>query len=153
GNGLGGGVNNVGAAGVMIHDGTWGNTVGGTTAGARNVISGNGGYGGVVIQGANNNGVAGNFIGPEIDANPLGKTGTGVNIVGAQDNTISDNVISSNSEAGVGIGRPNSSGNNILHNQIAENGGPGVAVSDSVNNLIRGNSIYSNTGLGIDLRW
>jgi parallel beta-helix repeat protein len=36
-------------------------------------------------------------------------------------------------------------------NQIAFNGGPGIAVTSGTGNSIRGNSIFSNNGLGIDL--
>ena len=43
-------------------------------------------------------------------------------------------------------------GNQIGSNKIAFNGGPGVKVADgSFDNSIRGNSIFSNSGLGIDL--
>ena len=80
--------------GVLI-DGVTGNTIGGTTPGSRNVLSGNGGYGEVVIvrAGATANLVAGNLLG----TNPAG-TGTplplarqssvGVYIDGAPGNTI-----------------------------------------------------------------
>src|SRR5262249_2567219 len=54
----------VGGGGVGIDHGASSNTIGGTTAAARNLISGNRGYGGVVIYGgASNNTVAGNSIG------------------------------------------------------------------------------------------
>ena len=43
-------------------------------------------------------------------------------------------------------GTQNEAGNNI-----AFNGGPGVAVSSGNGNVVRGNSIFSNAGLGIDL--
>ena len=69
-----------GDAGVLIDNGADENTIGGTTAGARNVISGNVNYG-VNIQGVpsgyvNNyaaqtekNVVEGNYIGTDVDGN------------------------------------------------------------------------------------
>src|SRR5207253_7759602 len=52
-----------------------GNTVGGTEAGARNVISANGSVGVQVFAGASGNVIEGNFIGPDIQGRPrLGNT-------------------------------------------------------------------------------
>ena len=53
-----------GTNGVQIDTSASGNTIGGTTAGARNVISGNA-YAGVEINAANDNLVEGNFIGTD----------------------------------------------------------------------------------------
>lgn len=116
-----------------------GNTIGGTTPAARNVISGNNGDG-VEIEGsdtgATGNQVQGNFIGTQADGtSPLGNSFHGVLIR-------------------VGFGTP---GNAIggtasgAGNAIAFNGGDGVFVESSTGNAIRRNSIFSNSGLGIDL--
>ena len=112
-----------------------GNTIGGTAAGARNVISGNG-LDGVQIFGisASGNLVQGNYIGTQIDGtSALGNTFKGVHItVDASTNTIGGTA------AGAG-------------NTIAFNGGDGVFVDSGTGNLIDPNSIHSNGGLGIDL--
>src|SRR2546430_14273455 len=66
-------------------------TIGGTAAGARNVISGNDGDG-VDLRGIAGVLIQGNFIGTQIDGtSPLGNGGHGINIVGAANNTIGGN--------------------------------------------------------------
>lgn len=116
--------------GVVILNGT-NTTVGGTTASARNLLSGN--RNGILIAAGSGAQVRGNFIG----TNAAGTSGIG------------------NSSNGVLIG--GSSGNSVgsagsaSSNTIAFNGGAGVAVTSGVSNLIQSNSIFSNGGLGIDL--
>ena len=111
------------------------NTVGGTTAAARNVISGNGKYG-VVIESSPSTGnlVQGNFIGTDVSGtSPLGNANHGVIIqVGASANTIGGTA------AGSG-------------NVIAFNTGDGVTVVSGTGNAILSNAIFANGGLGIDL--
>src|SRR5262249_20081384 len=121
--------------GVFI-DATSDTTIGGTSAGARNVISGNHSSGisirGLGIGGSNL--VQGNFIGTDVTGSlPLGNTSGGVN----RNNNTSGNTIGGTA-AGAG-------------NLIAFNAGSGVDVSGSggVSNDILSNSIHSNTGLGI----
>ncbi len=104
------------AEGVRIN--APGNTIGGATPGARNVISGNGD--GVLISGntATGNRVLGNYIGTEVTGTlELGNSGNGIRIV-TPDNTIGGttgttaggpctgacNLISGNVSVGVGIG-------------------------------------------------
>lgn len=112
------------------------NVIGGTAAGARNVISGNsiGIQLGVFFSGGiTGNIIKGNYIG-------LNAAGTGAVPNTQQGITIAD------------------SANNIIggieseaSNKIAFNGGPGITLTGGVGNVIRGNSIFSNNGLGIDL--
>ena len=119
-------------SGVRI-DGAPSNTIGGASSGARNVISGNKQYG-VVIQNSSANFLQGNFIGTQADGtSPLGNNFHGVLVV----NTASNNIIGG-TNAGEG-------------NTIASNGGDGVYVELGTGNRILSNSIFSNTGLGIDL--
>jgi CSLREA domain-containing protein len=115
------------------------NIVGGTAAGARNVISGNGGNG-VLINGAtaNANIIQGNFIGTQVDGtSALSNFFDGVGISnGASNNTIGGTT------AGAG-------------NRIAFNNGDGVLVTSGTGNRILSNSIHTNgttaQHLGIDL--
>ena len=95
--------------GVEIADSAWNNTIGGTTAGDRNVISGNA-QAGVFIDGsATGNLVAGNFIGTDVTGTKaLGNGTAGVEIAdSAWNNTIGGttagdrNVISGNAKDGV----------------------------------------------------
>ncbi|MDW8241475.1 MAG: right-handed parallel beta-helix repeat-containing protein, partial [Acidobacteriota bacterium] len=111
----------------------------GTTAGARNIISGNNGNGVRIFaffgRGASGNHVQGNFIGTDVTgAADLGNSGNGILIEGAPNNMIGGTA------AGAG-------------NLIAFNGQPGVFVAGTTTtgNAIRRNSIHSNGGLGIDL--
>lgn len=88
-----------------------GNRIGGTTAAARNVLSGN--LTGVEIEGflSQVNVVLGNRIGTSVDgASPLGNSTAGISIDGGQSNTIGGseegarNIISANGERMAGTG-------------------------------------------------
>jgi len=96
---------------VVLESGFGGNSVGGTVAGARNVISGNG-RNGVVIQGQaeTNDVVQGNFIGVDVTGtNALGNTGIGVVITDANSASIggtapgAGNIIAHNALEGIGV--------------------------------------------------
>jgi hypothetical protein len=121
-------------SGVFINSSP-GNTIGGTTLEATNVISGNDEHGVFISgSGATRNQVLGNFIGTRADdANPLGNAGDGVFITAAASNNI--------------IGGTISGADNI----IAFNGDNGVFVADGAGNAILSNSIFANLGLAIDL--
>ena len=112
-------------------------TIGGTAPEARNVISGNNNAGiSWGDAGANNDIIQGNYIGVGSDGTTaVGNSNTGIALSG-------DNNTIGGTAAGAG-------------NVIAFNGGganPGVMVgADAADNEIRGNSIHSNGGLGIDL--
>ena len=115
-------------------------TVGGLVAGARNIISGNT----IGIQiGGNTTGqvganlIQGNFIGLNQAGSALPNTAEGIRIDNSTINPPANNVI-----GGTAAGAANT---------IAFNGGPGVFVSSGSADSIRGNSIFSNAGLGIDL--
>jgi Calx-beta domain/Beta-propeller repeat len=112
------------------------NVIGGTVAGARNVISGNtvGIQVGTLFSGLPTGSVIqGNIIGLNaLGSGPLPNTQQGIAIAGGTNSVIG--------------GTPSGAGN-----QIAFNGGPGIAISAGTGHSIRGNSIFSNNGLGIDL--
>jgi parallel beta-helix repeat protein len=121
--------------GVIVSAGATGSVIGGTAAGAGNVISGNG-LSGVRITGpgTTDTRVRGNRIGLAAGSvTPLGNDGSGVLIdTGAAGNLIGGTT----GEAG---------------NRIAHNGGAGVRLSDGSGNAVQGNRIFDNAGLGIDL--
>ncbi len=115
------------------------NTIGGTTPGARNIISGNGANGIALGQSPGPNLIQGNFIGVSAAGGPLGNTGHGVLlsvVSGVDGNTIggtaagAGNVIAFNGLDGVmspGFpGFPFNTGNAILSNTIFANGGVGI---------------------------
>jgi hypothetical protein len=116
--------------GILLNTGT-SNLIGGDTAGARNVISGNQG-GGVSINVASGNRVVGNFIGTDAGGLlPVPNTGSGVTILS-----------SSNQVGGAST---------ATANVIAFNTAAGITVSSGTNNTLRGNSIHSNGNIGINL--
>ncbi|MEA2410942.1 MAG: large repetitive protein [Thermoleophilaceae bacterium] len=129
-----------GQGGVDLAGGT-SNVIGGSAAGARNVISGNAVFG-LKLQppeGNTNDGnqVLGNLIGTKLDGTtPLGNAGPGVIVEGGLHNAIgtpaSGNTIANNAGAGVSV-------------QIGPSPAPGIG------NSIRGNLIDENGALGIDL--
>jgi hypothetical protein len=123
------------------------NTIGGTSPWQRNVISGNGpsatsnGIGVFIYGSETGTKVQGNYIGTtKSGTGDLGNSGTGIYVGnGARTNIIGDNdprdgltnaanIIAFNDRVGVYVDSTTSTGNSILYN-----------------------SIFSNTGLGIDL--
>lgn len=120
--------------GLAIDGGSDNTRVGGAGAGQRNVISGN--VLGVNISDALtvDNTVSGNFIGSDVEGLPLGNTNAGVRVFEASGNTIGGGA------SGTG-------------NMIAFNGTVGVLLdpgAGAANNLILGNAISNNNGIGID---
>jgi len=111
-----------------------GNTIGGATAAARNIISGNGTHGVRLRSGATGNVVQGNYIGTNAAGTAaLGNVEEGIEINdGSSNNTI----------GGMASGAAN---------LIAFNSGDGTFIESGVANAILSNSIFSNAGLGIDL--
>lgn len=111
-----------------------GQTIGGTVAAARNVVSGNSGAG-IALYAGGDPVVQGNYIGLGADGiTPLGNGGNGIELHSGQH-------IIGGQEPGAG-------------NVIAHNLGKGVIVSNTpgtAQNSIRGNTIYANAGLAIDL--
>lgn len=115
---------------------TNGHVIGGSAPGAQNVISGNltginvGGFSSTAITGTI---IKGNLIGLNAQGTaPLPNTQIGVFISNGQNNTLG------------GL-------ENGAANKIAFNDGPGVFIFGGAGSSIRGNSIFSNSDLGIDL--
>jgi len=106
--------------------------IGGTAAGAGNLISGN--FDGIdIANSSTGNLIRGNFIGTKADGvSPLGNGGSGVGIFTG----------SSNNSVG---GTAAAAGNRIAFNTR------GVVVDSGTGNAILANSIFSNVGVGIDL--
>ena len=170
------------------------NVIGGTTAGDRNVVSGNN-IDGIHIDGADNNLVQGNYVGTNATATgAVGNSEDGIWLDNASSNVIGGtvagarNVLSGNNWSGIGLSGTgsdnviqgnyigvNGSGTvglpNLTHgisvsgsddtmigglaagagNLIAFNLQDGVAITGGVGHSVLGNSIYNNSGLGIDI--
>jgi len=144
-----------GGTGVVIFNGAQFNSVGGSQAGERNVISGNAGRGVFINNlGTNNNVVQGNFIGTDVSGSfDLGNAGSGVEIQDSPNNTIGGsqaeegNVISGNDDDGIFIFGARASGNVVQGNFIGTdvsgsfdlgNGLSGVEIEDAPNNTVGG---------------
>ena len=164
--------------GVELNE-TPNNTVGGTTAAARNILSGNAGAG-VFITGAASTGnlVTGNYIGVNSTGsyslnNLVGGVGIGYspgimpasgNIIGSGVNKTPGicnggcNVISGNAMNGLLL---SSSANNLIaynhigvdknNSSFVGNSGDGVGLIDSPNNMIDNNVINGNNDNGVNL--
>ncbi|MEN6527120.1 MAG: FG-GAP-like repeat-containing protein [Candidatus Polarisedimenticolia bacterium] len=137
------GIGNGSVAHVMVQGGSGATTIGGATASARNVISGNGGYNsnyGVEINGSSDNLVYGNYLGVDATGAAQLKNGrSGVYLTnGAKNNKIGDladapglppgNVISGN-----GNGAPTS--------DTDYRGGVTIEGSSTTGNFVRGNIV------------
>jgi Ca2+-binding RTX toxin-like protein len=158
-----------GGSGVVV-DNAPGNTIGGTAAGDRNIISGNDAFGVLInAAGATGNTVLGNFIGTNAAGTAtLPNTLTGVQISGGSNNIVGGttvaarNLISGNGSAGVFIDGATATGNTVLGNFIGTdingtadlgNTGFGVAIQNApgntIGNAVIGNTISGNNSFGV----
>ncbi len=156
-----------------------GNTIGGSSRAARNVISGNGipamPASGIVLFGmaASNNVVAGNYIGTDATgAVAVPNTYAGIGLTNAPRNIIGGtgpfdgNVVSGNANSGIYLAGLNATGNRIEGNRIGTsasgatavaNGGGGIYLYGSPTNQIggaaanAGNLISGNSRVGISI--
>jgi hypothetical protein len=161
--------------GISLEHGAQSNWIGGLTTGARNIISGNAGYGLVITEGATRNRIAGNFIGPDSTGNSgPGNQFDGVAVLGeAEDNFIGGddltqgNLISGNWGNGIVLAGGYVTRNRIDGNLIGANYpgraalgnlGDGILITDGAHgNQIggtaseSGNLISGNAGHGLHL--
>jgi len=120
------------AYGIDVFGGANRNFIGGTVAGAGNLIGGSG-QSGIRVSDVNTsaNSIWGNLVGVNASSTPLPNAQNGILIdVGATGNL---------------IGGPATGQGNV----IAFNAGSGVLINSLGGNPVRGNSIYSNGALGI----
>jgi len=122
--------------GVLIDIGSTNNTIGGTAGGAGNLIGGNVQHGVLIqVNGTNSNIVQNNRIGIGVEGENFGNGGSGVHVALQASNNL------------IG-GAAADAGNIIAFNAV------GIRLPDPAGgsgNRVLGNSIFSNTGLGIDL--
>ena len=143
-------------AGILLENGANGNTIGSTTSGELNTISGNS-YEGLTVSGTgtDNNVINGNIIG----AAAVTKTATGrAQSRGEDDISLPSRSAVSNGSAGVFLSKGTvgtlvgGTGDND-GNLIAHNGGNGIEVHtpNSIHNSVQGNIISLNQQGGIAL--
>jgi len=152
-------------SGVYIFNGT-NITVGGTTAAARNIISGatSAGGTGVTVQGGPNNLIQGNYIGTDVTGQyDLGNISDGIFVTGSTGTRIINNQIV-NSRAN-GINLSSSSGTVVENNFIGTdasatrplgNALAGITISSSTNRVGgltagQANTIQFNGGAGVEV--
>ena len=123
--------------GVDLRGGAHDNTIGGTTAAARNLISGNDLFGVQLLDtGVNGNIIQGNFIGTDVaGAASLPNSGFGILVAFGNTNTIG------------GSARRSGEHDRLQHRHR----GRDRRRRDHFGNPVLGNSIFSNSDLGIDL--
>ncbi len=146
--------------GIEVENST-GNTIGGTTAGNGNLISGNRFYG-IFLDNSPDNDIAGNFIGTDGSGTAALGNEIGIRLLGSSSNTIGGalagerNIISGNTSVGVYVSL--GSFNRVLGNFIGTdfsgtadvgNVGAGVRMDNSSYNDIFYNVISGNDGYGV----
>ena len=163
-------------SGIFLHDSASQNTIGGTSDGLRNVVSGNDG-GGILLTDSSTNTISGNYVGTSASGlADLGNTFDGIKLSdGSASNTIGGttdgarNVISGNSNSGVstdGGGTPAGSNNVIQGNYLGlgsdgvtdvGNDQNGIGLYDADDTIVGGTSagarnvISGNTQNGIHI--
>ncbi|HEV3262457.1 MAG TPA: right-handed parallel beta-helix repeat-containing protein [Gemmataceae bacterium] len=155
--------------GISVATGSTNNTIGGTAAGAGNVIDYSVGPG-LTLNGSDNQVLANSILsngndgiqiggsGNTITGNTISSNGTntahayaGVELVAGDNNVISSNTISGNNNRGVYVGgSTGGSGNKIISNSISSNLDMGILLdSTAVGTVVQGNSVVRNAGIGV----
>lgn len=113
--------------GVNLNAGASNNMIGGSAAGARNIVSGNSASG-VNLHNASNNTVQGNYIGTDAAGGlDLGNAGLGIRVEDSPSLTIggsaagAGNLVSGNDQGGIAIIGQSSTGVTVLGNQVGTN--------------------------------
>ena len=142
------------SAGVLIDRGSSDNVIGGTTAGAANVISGNAGDGlSITGTGTTGNVVEGNDIGVDASGAPLANARDGVSIAGGASGSLIGglggqmhhvgNDISSNAGNGVSIRNRGTSGNVVLGDTIDSNALNGLDIVSGATDTTTGADTFA----------
>ncbi|MDP8911071.1 MAG: hypothetical protein M3M94_03280, partial [Actinomycetota bacterium] len=158
------GTGDLGNAREGIRVQTAGNTIGGTTSDARNVVSGNNGHG-ILVYGANDNVVQGNYAGTDVGGGTAVPNGLdGIAIDGGMGNSVGGttgttpggactgacNLASGNAKQGIAVFGVDfsSTANNIVQGNYAgldatgttvvPNGGDGIRLLNALNTLVGG---------------
>jgi parallel beta-helix repeat protein len=109
-----------GSIGVFLHGGAHGNTIGGTQAWQRNIVSDNLDGISMMGEGTSHNWVIGNYVGTDVCGTiGLGNRGRGIGIeVSASANLVQGNLSSGNGGAGILISDPGADYNVIIGNWV-----------------------------------
>jgi titin len=132
-------------AGIEFFNWPSGNSIGGTTAAARNIISGNG-IQGVNLNTCSNNVVQGNYIGVDVNGtNRIPNQASGILFYNqAQSNVIAANVISGNGNQGIAIFDSGTTSNLVAGNFIGVAANGTTAISNTWSGVELGNGAQNN---------
>ena len=128
------------------------NTVGGTTASARNIISGNTNQGILIGSGGNHNSILGNYIGLNLAGTMPVANGIGIMLQAGTDNTIGGataaarNVISGNRISGITLTSNQTMNNQILGNFIGLNAAGTAAVGNNTGIMLSDSAANNSIG-------
>jgi hypothetical protein len=140
--------------GIALFGGASGNTIGGTTGSAANVLSGNGRFGLLLSDsGTSGNLVEGNFIGTNrAGTSALANTSDGIEILsGASGNTVggtasgAGNVVAANGRFGLVLGTTGTSANLVTGNFIGTNSTNATGLGNAASGVALVNGASANT--------
>lgn len=154
-----GSLNANGRYGISLNTGANSNSIGGTTSGARNVISG--GASAIQVIGARSNTIIGNYIGTNADGSAAAGADVGV-FLGGSNNSVVNNLISGNSTVQIHVLGQASGSNLISGNLIGTNASGqkkiavtgntvGILIENSPGNTIGPNNVIAGFTAGINL--
>ena len=140
-----------GDSGVFIGNGASSNTIGGTSIGARNILSGNSQYG-IFLTNTTGNVISGNYLGVNATGTAaLGNGLSGVALFGGTQNVIggtsagAGNVLSGNGNYGIDIGNPVATGNFVQGNLIGLGAGGTNGIANALGGVLLAAGAQSNT--------
>ena len=132
-------------SGILFNAGT-GNTIGGSTAAARNVISGNQAEGIDVTSPAGSNTIQNNYIGTTASGTAaMGNGSDGIEIILSSSNQILNNLLSGNGGRGIHLNGTTSTSNVVKGNLIGTGAAGTTAIGNTLDGLMIGNNSSSNT--------
>jgi hypothetical protein len=144
------GTNGVGNVANAIEIAGSSNTIGGTTQGVGNVISGSGNDGVLIDSTGAKDLLQGNYVGTDYTGtSAVANSGNGIEVQGMGNTVSAGNVISGNSKDGVLVSA--GSGNTISQNSIFANAGLGISLTNGANNDIAAPSLSLATISGSTL--
>jgi gliding motility-associated-like protein len=128
-----------------ILDNKGGNTIGGNTTSARNIISGNNNHG-IEITGSASSAdlIQNNYIGTDINgSSPLGNNGQGIDLNSANHNIL-NNLVSGNKFNGIVL-QTGSNSVTVKGNYVGTNAAGTASIANTFNGIVIGTSVSNST--------
>ncbi|MCA1686786.1 MAG: right-handed parallel beta-helix repeat-containing protein, partial [Planctomycetia bacterium] len=147
--------------GVRVVGGVSNTLIGGTAAGAGNLIAANGGAGIDVTQAKGSptkTTIQGNTLGTDVNRSGTLPNATGISITGGSATTVGGNapgarnLVWHSKNDGIDLTDQGSGGNNaVVGNDIQQGGGAGISLNASGHDTVASNLIKANAGIGVSL--